>query len=604
LTNKLQITLVLMLCLLYPATGFAVEDVTAHGALGDGTSDDTAAIQKAINALPAAGGSVYFPAGIYIASTVTIAPDHSILFYGEGANVSVVKHKAKTAKSMFANKAGIAGDVQFRDLGFDGNNAEQNTWEASAIELNCFRFAVESCAFVGTLHAAINLDGVTEVARITNSSFTKMSPHGGKGGWDTTAILVNTRSNYPGDVLISGNYFHADPPPEPGRGPGGVLVNPGTSRNTRVVIRDNIFDGIGQNHSYNYQACIQLYRNTGESIISGNKFYNSEYRSILVQRSNNVIVADNVFQGERGAKAVGAISLTGRNDGGNIDQYRIIVARNIIHNMPSCDGIFLNFDAKAEGNDIQVIDNVMENVRGGVILSHVEGGTSITGNNIRNVRGDDAIRGVFTRGWVHIAGNNIADVAARAVAFSDGTSPAVEVVVSENSFEAIAADAVDLRNIKSAIVTNNIFRRTPGSKGEKVLTLEKVNYAQVHGNIAPHMATTSIAAVNTFQQYGNSWDSSFRESLSAKKTWDPDNMAKGAITSTTITVPGAAVGDPAIASYDQIGSSSILISANVQSPNTVAVILLNMTGSPHNIPTGTLQVTVLKITPPTTTSSP
>lgn len=43
-------------------------DVRAFGALGDGTTDDTAAIQSAINAAP--GGIVFFPPGVYCVKTV------------------------------------------------------------------------------------------------------------------------------------------------------------------------------------------------------------------------------------------------------------------------------------------------------------------------------------------------------------------------------------------------------------------------------------------------------------------------------------------------------------------------------------------------------
>ena len=48
-------------------TGMAVFDVTDYGATGDGTTDDTEAIQDAIDACEAAGGgTVFFPAGIYV----------------------------------------------------------------------------------------------------------------------------------------------------------------------------------------------------------------------------------------------------------------------------------------------------------------------------------------------------------------------------------------------------------------------------------------------------------------------------------------------------------------------------------------------------------
>src|SRR5437016_1357060 len=52
---------------LFCATGNpGVFSVKAFGAVGDGTTDDTAAVRAAFAAVPAAGGTVYFPPGTYI----------------------------------------------------------------------------------------------------------------------------------------------------------------------------------------------------------------------------------------------------------------------------------------------------------------------------------------------------------------------------------------------------------------------------------------------------------------------------------------------------------------------------------------------------------
>src|SRR5207253_1758745 len=70
-------------------------DVLEGGAIGDGISDDTAAIQAAINALSAAGGVVYFPvpsASYKITDTLTIGTGTSssastkqgVVLVGEG----------------------------------------------------------------------------------------------------------------------------------------------------------------------------------------------------------------------------------------------------------------------------------------------------------------------------------------------------------------------------------------------------------------------------------------------------------------------------------------------------------------------------------------
>ncbi len=46
-----------------PLTVMAVENPLTHGALGDDTQDDVAALRATVNALPAAGGLIYFPPG-------------------------------------------------------------------------------------------------------------------------------------------------------------------------------------------------------------------------------------------------------------------------------------------------------------------------------------------------------------------------------------------------------------------------------------------------------------------------------------------------------------------------------------------------------------
>ncbi len=54
----------------WPARGADTLSVRAHGARGDGRHDDTRAFQQAIDALPAAGGTVVVPAGRYLLDAV------------------------------------------------------------------------------------------------------------------------------------------------------------------------------------------------------------------------------------------------------------------------------------------------------------------------------------------------------------------------------------------------------------------------------------------------------------------------------------------------------------------------------------------------------
>ncbi|HTV54025.1 MAG TPA: glycosyl hydrolase family 28-related protein, partial [Terriglobia bacterium] len=72
-------------------TGGQVFNVKAYGATGNGTTDDTAAIQAAIDA--AGPGTVYFPAGTYRYSSVHIFHVSTSLV-GAGSNATTLRQTA------------------------------------------------------------------------------------------------------------------------------------------------------------------------------------------------------------------------------------------------------------------------------------------------------------------------------------------------------------------------------------------------------------------------------------------------------------------------------------------------------------------------------
>jgi len=86
--------------------------VKDFGAVGDGTTDDTAAIQAAINSQPSTGGCVYFPIGKYlITSAITWAGKNALKLYGDRSGVD----GANTAVEILCGTVGIAM--------FDGRNS-------------------------------------------------------------------------------------------------------------------------------------------------------------------------------------------------------------------------------------------------------------------------------------------------------------------------------------------------------------------------------------------------------------------------------------------------------------------------------------------------
>jgi hypothetical protein len=74
-------------------------------------------------------------------------------------------------------------------------------------------------------------------------------------------------------------------------------------------------------------------------------------------------------------------------------------------------------------------------------------------------------------------------------------------------------------------------------------------------------------------------------------TWDPGSVAAGSSTSTTVTVPGAAMLDFVRVAFS-LDLQGMDIGGYVSAPNTVTVLLSNLTGAAIDLGSGTLAVLV------------
>jgi Pectate lyase superfamily protein len=90
-------------------------NVKDYGAKGNGTADDTIAIRAAIAALPANGGTVFFPRGTYkLTGTLTISK-HSTHLVGEGgpgrdrSGATLLDFSGYNGKGIHLNGSGISG---------------------------------------------------------------------------------------------------------------------------------------------------------------------------------------------------------------------------------------------------------------------------------------------------------------------------------------------------------------------------------------------------------------------------------------------------------------------------------------------------------------
>jgi hypothetical protein len=63
----------------------------AYGAIGNGTTDDTTAIQSAINAISTTGGWIFFPPGVYKITTALSITNKSIHIIGAGPEITEIR---------------------------------------------------------------------------------------------------------------------------------------------------------------------------------------------------------------------------------------------------------------------------------------------------------------------------------------------------------------------------------------------------------------------------------------------------------------------------------------------------------------------------------
>lgn len=98
-----------------------------------------------------------------------------------------------------------------------------------------------------------------------------------------------------------------------------------------------------------------------------------------------------------------------------------------------------------------------------------------------------------------------------------------------------------------------------------------------------------------WREYLESTDRSLRalRGFEGSATFDPSNLADGSGETTTVSVPGAALGDFAQAAFS-LPLQGILLTAWVSATDVVSVRFQNESGSPIDLSSGTLRVRITK----------
>ena len=250
--------------------------VKDFGAVGDGTTDDTAAIQAAIDSIPLSVGGVggpnspaaqggwnlYFPTGVYYISNTLTVGSRRMSMHGTGmigSNSSMIKmNPAYPNVNMVDYSTGSLDTLSIYGLEFWGAGAATGTGNALTLgrsSQTCFDSQIKNCWFTAIPNACIYMDYCADMTvahcGIENAKY---------------GIYINNIGISSGDInKFNDNTFYA-------LTLAGVYVNAGTN----LLINDNQFDACG---SANDTTGAIVLNHTGANAVRATAIQNNMFRA-------------------------------------------------------------------------------------------------------------------------------------------------------------------------------------------------------------------------------------------------------------------------------------------------------------------------------------
>lgn len=257
-----------------------MRDVRDYGAVGDGVTNDTSAIQSAIDA---GAGTVLFPAGTYGCGSSVQLKD-SVNLVGVGMGLSVIKAIGSPSTAILLGSSGnTVSDVTISDLTIDGNwTALQNSALNGIQVTSGARIRVLDCEIKDIARAGILLQTDTVDCRVERCVLTSIGMDGNTSGH---SISFATRSHR---AKIRGNRISA------GKAMGVSLAGTGTGNGcTYCEISGNYITNISTATGL---ECIGVNVESHHAVIANNHCYDSHDNGISCTAGYS-IVANNIIEG-------------------------------------------------------------------------------------------------------------------------------------------------------------------------------------------------------------------------------------------------------------------------------------------------------------------
>jgi hypothetical protein len=381
-------------------------NVRDFGAKGDGQTDDSAAFDAAVKALPLTGGTVLVPAGTYMLRAIHTNPLHvidlsntrNVTIAGQGSEATILRMAPTSYHSaihiiLIQRSSGIT----LKDLTLDGNRQHilyadehshgiqiessadvriegvhfQNSggdgvrlFGSAAVGSWAERIWVENSFFQDNARNGISIQRAARNVVIRGNTFERIS--------DQTISAEPTGNGAPTDILVEGNVIrHASKNMAvalAGIGPHAVLK--------RLTFRNNRLENAAAHFLW-----------TDSLVVEGNVILGDAYHSPMrLEDVSEATVFDNDLRGEA-QEGIGTLQIL--NDDGDLPS-RITLRDNRIEIGPGLSGIYVRDPWK----DITISGNEVQGSGGGIGISFdnilVNGtrraGISVVNNNVENFK--------------------------------------------------------------------------------------------------------------------------------------------------------------------------------------------------------------------------
>ena len=440
--------------------------VQDFGAVGDGVTDDTAAI----NAAFAVGGKIYFPSGTYLCSTITLASSDTHIF---GSKKSVIKLKNSVNVDLL--DLSNFDNITISDLTFDGNKANQ-TVDVNAVCIRgngCSNVILQNCTVKNSALTGaniINSDGI----KIVNNLFTDCGTKNSVNSGDAMYLAFNTNDYVSGNTVVNPARIgiiikgSAGPTATNGTVIGNYVINSGENGigtedgNARILIVNNVVVDSGDNAFASTKAGIAV-GEVGEKVtVSGNIIHNSGSYGIEVTHGADETIVSNNSITSSGAMGIFATAVDGS---GGLDNL-VITGNNITTTVT--DGIFISaaltnpLIAANLNTNISILSNVVRGAARDSIVCSAMLDFNVSNNTIHTTTTASGIR-VINSEEGSVSDNYITEVASRGVYLQGAAINCNNVAVKNNTIIDAGTWGVFLIASDNASVMGNTIRNRTGA---------------------------------------------------------------------------------------------------------------------------------------------